>query len=376
MSDLTCDVVVVGGGMAGISLAAALASDGRVVVVESEPELGRHATGRSAASYLPSYGGAVARALTVASRIGYDEASAERGDPLLTPHPMLLVSTDDESDRALQETAEVTGSLDLVDSAGAIALCDALRPERIRAGGVDSAGMAIEVAGLHQLYLKRLRHAGGRILTSAPLHAVSRRTGGWQVSAGEHSISADVIVDAAGAWVDEVAALAGVPQIGLVPRRRSAFLVPIPVELTANAATWPMVGDAADRWYLKPDGGQLLGSPADQTPCPPCDARPDELEIARAIEEINGCTSLAIRHVSTTWAGLRSFVPDEMPVVGGWADHPGFFFYAGQGGFGIQMAPALAELGAAILTRGESPPRLAALGISAASVSPQRLAPE
>ncbi len=117
----------------------------------------------------------------------------------------------------------------------------------------------------------------------------------------------------------------------------------------------------------------MLASPADQTPSPPCDARPDELEIARAIEEINDCTSLAIRHVATSWAGLRSFVPDEMPVVGSWDDHPGFVFYAGQGGFGIQMAPALAELGAAILTHGEPPPRLAAAGITAESVSPQRL---
>jgi D-arginine dehydrogenase len=359
--------------MAGISLAAALAPDRRVIVVEGEPELGRHATGRSAASYLPSYGGSVVRALTVASRYLYDEASAERGDPLLTPHPMLLVATDDESDRALRETAEETGSLDLVDSSAAVALCEVLRPDRIRAGGLDSAGMAIEVAGLHQLYLQRLRRSGGQILTSAPLNAVSRRTSGWQLSAGEHRISADVVVDAAGAWADEVADLAGVPRIGLVPRRRSAFLVPIPAEHAAAAATWSMVGDAADRWYLKPDGGQLLGSPADQTPSPPCDARPDPLAIARAIEEINDCTSLAIRHVSTSWAGLRSFVPDEVPVVGNWEDHPGFFFYAGQGGFGIQLAPALAELGASILTHGESPPRLAALGVSADSVSPERL---
>ena len=359
--------------MAGASLAAALAPDARVIVVEAEPEVGRHATGRSAASYLPSYGGPLVRTLTVASRGPYDEASAERGDPLLVSHPMLLVATDDDGERVLHETSTAVPSLRLVDADAAVELCNGLRPDRVRGGGLDPDGMAIEVAGLHQVYLQRLHRHGGQVVTSAPVRDVARRARGWQVTAGGHELSADTIVDAAGAWADEVAGLAGVPRIGLVPRRRSAFLAPVPAELATDATRWPMVGDASDRWYLKPDSGQVLASPADQTPTAACDARPDPLEIARAIEEINACTRLAIRHVSTSWAGLRSFVADEVPVVGSWEQHPHFFFYAGQGGFGIQMAPALAELGAAILRSGAAPRRLASLGVEAAAVSPQRL---
>ena len=374
MTRLACDVLVVGGGIAGVSLAAALAPDLTVIVMEAEPELGRHATGRSAATYFPSYGGDVVRTLTAASRSRYDEASAERGSPLLTPLPMLLVATDAASDRTLHDTAAETGTLELVDTAAAVELCQVLRPDRIRGGGLDAGGMAIEVAGLHQLYLQRLRRHGGRVVTAAAVRTVSRRTPGWQLAAGDHDVSADVIVDAAGAWVDEVADLAGVPRLGLVPRRRSAFITPLVAAHAATVAGWPMVADASHRWYFKPEAGQLLASPADETPSPPCDARPDDLEIARAIEAINDCTMLAIRTVSTSWAGLRSFVPDERPVLGSWDDHPDFFFFAGQGGFGIQMAPALAELGAAILTGGAAPPRLASLGLSAAALSPQRLA--
>jgi D-arginine dehydrogenase len=199
--------------MAGVSLAAALAPDHRVVVIEAESELGRHATGRSAATYLPSYGGDVVRALTVASRPRFDELSQELGDELLRPLPALFVATDDASEQAVRQTAESTGAMELVDTATAVGLCSALRVDRILGGGVDLGGASIEVAALHQVYIQRVRRHGGTVLASAPLHAVARRTRGWQVTAGEHSLATNVIVDAAGAWVDDVADLAGVPGI-------------------------------------------------------------------------------------------------------------------------------------------------------------------
>lgn len=358
--------------MAGVSLAAAVAPERTVVLVEAEPQLAHHSTGRSAAAYLPSYGGRVARALTVASRVLYDELSEERDDPLLQARSLLLLSVDDPSERAVDALVAGSGPVERIDTAAAVRLCPALRPERIRNAGLDGGGMDIDVAGLHNAYLRRLRGAGGTVLRSAPLRRLERRGPGWQVVAGEDPIHAGVVVDAAGAWADQVAARAGVAPIGLVPRRRSAFISPIRDGLGVRR-DWPLVNDGLERWYFKPEAGGVLVSPADETPSEPCDARPDELEIARAIEEINEVTTLGLRSVSHAWAGLRSFVADREPVVGSRPDDPSFFFSAGQGGYGIQMAPALAELGASLLLAGVVPARLAAAGISASDVAPTRL---
>jgi D-arginine dehydrogenase len=373
MSAITCDVLIVGGGIGGVSLGAAVAPERRVLLIEAEAQLAYHSTGRSAAVYLPSYGGGVVRALTVASRALYDELSDERGDALLQPRPLLWLSIDEASERAVHDVAAESGALQLIDTAEAVAMCPALRPERIRGAGVDAGGMEIDVAGLHDAYVKRLRRAGGTVLRSAPLRHVSRHDGGWEVMAGGDVIQAGMVVDAAGAWADDVAARAGVTGIGLSPRRRSAFLSPVHGDF-GDRHRWPLVNDGLERWYFKPDGGGVLVSPADETPSEPCDAKPDELEIARAIEEINEVTTLGLRSVSHAWAGLRSFVADRQPVVGARAEDPGFFFFAGQGGYGIQMAPALAALGASILLTGSAPARLEEIGISAGAVGPARLA--
>jgi D-arginine dehydrogenase len=372
MSAITCDVLVVGGGIGGVSIGAALAPERRVLLIEAEAQLAYHSTGRSAAVYLPSYGGQVVRALTVASRARYDELSLERGEALLLPRPLLWLAVDDASERAVKTVADESGALQLIDAAEAIAMCPALRPERIRGAGVDAGGMEIDAAGLHDAYLRRLRRAGGTVLRSAPLRQISRHGGGWRIVAGGDVIQAGTVVDAAGAWADEVAARAGVTRLGLSPKRRSAFISPVHGDFT-DRPRWPLVNDGLERWYFKPDGGGVLVSPADETPSEPCDAKPDELEIARAIEEINEVTTLGLRSVSHAWAGLRSFVADREPVVGSRAQDPGFFFFAGQGGYGLQMGPALADLGASILLTGTVPPRLEEVGLSAAAVGPDRL---
>jgi D-arginine dehydrogenase len=373
MSAITCDVLVVGGGMAGVSIAAAVAAERRVVLIEAEAQLAYHSTGRSAAAYLPSYGPSTVRALTVASRVPYDELSEGRPDPLLRPRALLVLSVDEASERAVHALAATTGALELIDTADATALCSALRPERIRGAGIDGGGMEIDVAGLHDAYLRRLRQAGGTVLRSAPLERVDRRGGGWEIVAGGDQINAGVLVDAAGAWTDQVAARAGIGGLGLVARRRSAFISPVAGD-PADRRDWPLVNDGLERWYFKPEAGGVLVSPADEEPSEPGDAKPDELEIARAIEEVNEVTSLALRHVSHAWGGLRSFVADGEPVVGSPDGDPSFFFFAGQGGYGIQMAPALAELGASLLLTGAVPTRLGDAGITAAGVSPARLA--
>ena len=372
LSRYECDVLVVGGGMAGVSIAAAVAADRNVLLVEADPQLARHATGRSAAVWLPSYGGPAVRALTVASRAMYDELSGECGVPLLTARGQLWVAVDEPSLAAVHRLVGQTDTVELLTANAARALCPALRPEVLLGAGYDSAAMDIEVAALHQLYVTQLRRHQGILLAGSPLHALRHEAGRWTAAVGADQIGADVVLDAAGAWVDRVAALAEVRPIGLQPRRRSAFTCPLPDGLH-QAARWPLVGDAAERWYVKPEGGQILGSPAEETPSEPCDARPDELEIARALEEINAATTLELRHVSRSWAGLRSFVDDREPVVGSYPEQPGFFFFAGQGGYGIQLAPALAALGAALLTGRSLPAHLASAGIEPATLSPQRL---
>jgi D-arginine dehydrogenase len=273
MSDLTADVVVIGGGMAGVSIAAALARDCSVVVVEAETQLAFHSTGRSAAMYLPGYGGPLVRAVTAASRGLYDEASAERDLALLRPRSQLLVAIDEASNVALRQQLSELETLERVDEATALELCPALRPDHVAFAGLDTTGMEIDVDGLHQAYLARLRRAGGTVLRQAPVEAVTRRGAGWEVAAGARRIATATVVDAAGAWADRVAALAGVPGIGLVPKRRTAFISPV-AEPFPGLADSPMVVDGMERWYFKPEAGGLLVSPADETPVDPHDARP------------------------------------------------------------------------------------------------------
>jgi D-arginine dehydrogenase len=320
------DVLVIGGGIAGVSIACELAADAAVLLVEAEPELARHTTGRSAAIYAPSYGGPLVREFTKASEHLF-------GDGVLTPRPALWIAVDDEG-------AEHVEALDAeqITAQQAVEMCRILRPPL--AAAVDRTAQDIDVMALHGRYVRGLKERGGEIRTGTSVTELRRDGSGWV--AGD--LRADVVVNAAGAWADRVAAMAGVPPIGLVPKRRTLAVVPAEAD-----PAWPTVADAADRFYFRPDSGQLLISPADETPSEPCDAKPDEVDVALALERVNAATTLRLRSVRTAWAGLRSFVADREPVVGAWPDHPGFVFYAGQGGYGIQMAPALARTGADIV---------------------------
>jgi D-arginine dehydrogenase len=328
------DVVVIGGGIAGVSVAYELAADAHVVLLEAEPELARHTTGRSAAVYAPSYGPPAVRALTRASGPLF-------GEGVLTPRSALWIAVDDEGvDRVRALDAEPLTPAQAVD------LCPVLRPPL--AAAVDRTAMDVDVMALHTRYARGLRERGGEIRLGTPATDLRRDGGGWVVA----GLRADVVVNAAGAWADQVAVRAGVPAVGLRPRRRTLVIA----HADADPA-WPLVADAADRFYFRPDSGGLLVSPADETPSEPCDARPDELDVALAVERVNAATTLGLRSVRTAWAGLRSFVADREPVVGAWPGHPGFVFFAGQGGYGIQMAPALARTGAdVVLGRAPAPP--------------------
>jgi D-arginine dehydrogenase len=320
------DVLVIGGGIAGVSIACELAAHAGVVLLEAEPELARHTTGRSAAIYAPSYGGPVVRELTEASGPLF-------GDGMLTPHPALWIAVDDDGVEHLRDFPA-----EPVSPARAVELCPILRPPL--AAAIDRSAMDIDVMALHAHYVRGLKERGGEIHSNTRVTELRRDGDGWVVN----GIRATTVVNAAGAWVDRVAELAKVPTIGLQPMRRTLALA-----LADADPAWPLVADLADRFYFRPESGHLLISPADENPSEPCDAKPEDVDVAIAIERINGATTLGLRSVHTAWAGLRSFVADREPVVGAWPDHPGFVFFAGQGGYGIQMAPALARTGADIV---------------------------
>jgi D-arginine dehydrogenase len=358
------DVLVVGGGIAGVSIAYELAAHAAVVLAETERTTAEHTTGRSAAIYAPSYGGPVVRALTAASAGRYRDLETGLGTPpLLTPHPVLWLGHDDDGVRHLAGLPA-----EPITPRQARELCPPLR--EVRAAARDDSASDIDVMALHQGYVRGLRARGGTVRTASPVTGLRRDGAGWRVTAGGEEITADVVVNAAGAWADELAALAGVPAIGLTPLRRTIAIAsgPVPVD-----PAWPLVADAADRYYFRPEGRHVLVSPSDETRSDPCDAKPDELDVALGIERVNEVTTLGLRRVHTAWAGLRSFVADRAPVVGAWPGEPGFVFFAGQGGYGIQMAPALAALGAAVALDQPVPADIAA-GVSPVDVSPGRSA--
>lgn len=372
---MTADFIVVGGGIAGASVAHWLAPHGRVVLLERESQPGYHATGRSAALFMESYGTPQVRALTMASRAFLEhppEGFAEH--PLLTPRGAMMVASPGQEgllEEAWTVLAAVTPNARRLDPAGACALVPVLRAEQVAGAVLEPDAADMDVHAIHQGYLRGLRRAGGLIVCNAEVTALARSAGLWRVQAGGTVHEAPVVVNAAGAWVDRVAALAGVRPIGIQPRRRSAFVFSLPDGVDASA--WPMTIGVNEDWYIKPDAGMMLGSPANADPVEPQDVQPEELDIALAIHRIEAMTRLTIRRPARTWAGLRSFVADGDLVGGFDADAAGFFWVAAQGGYGIQTSAAMGEACAALARGLPVPPHIAAFGLDAAMLGPGRL---
>ncbi|MEZ5666496.1 MAG: FAD-binding oxidoreductase [Alphaproteobacteria bacterium] len=329
------------------------AATAAITIVEAEAQPGYHSTGRSAAMYLESYGPQPINALTGASRAFFMAPPPGFAEvPLLTPRPVMLVAA--PGDEALLE-AELSRHpmLSAIGVAAARAMVPLLRPAALTRAAMENDAMAMDVAAIHQGYLRGFRALGGRIVTDARVRALTRRADGWRIETPAGDFAADIVVDAAGAWADRVAALAGARPRGLQPKRRTAVIVPAPAG--HDVRRWPLVSDVAETYYFRAEVGDLLVSPADQTPVEPCDAQPDEIDVAVAVDRLEHALDIAVRRVLHKWAGLRSFVGDGNPVVGWDGAVDGFFWLAGQGGYGIQSAPGMADYVAALLAGRPNP---------------------
>jgi D-arginine dehydrogenase len=372
------DFLVIGGGIAGAAAGGFLARYGRVLLLEAELAPGMHATGRSAALFSEYYGNPVVRALTSASRAFYTvPPSGFEGVEPLRPRGSLVLACgtfgepgpggDGAADAAedalfeqvLHEAPNAAVPAVEVDRDEALRLCPVLRPGAFRRAMFKPGAADVDVDVVHRHFLKVLRTAGGRVQVNARVRAL-RRTGGlWTAVTADGVYRAPIVVNAAGAWADEIAGLAGVEQVGLVARRRTLAVVPAPEGVDPRG--WPMIGDLAEGFYAKPEAGGLLVSPCDATPLPPGDVRPDDTAVALGLDRLAAVTTLRPRRVSHRWAGLRSSAPDDVPVVGPAAADSGFFWLAGLGGYGIQTAPAVGRLLADLVAGVPPGPDLAAL---------------
>src|SRR3954452_2395588 len=347
---ISADVAVIGAGMAGVSIAYELSDAGSVVVLEQESRPAYHTTGRSAAMFLESYGSPEVRRLTTESRPDFDAAGE-----LLKPRPMIWVAPPEQLDRldamaAAQPTLEPAPQREK--------FCPALRPGWCAAALREPGALEIDVMGLHQHYLGGARRRGARVVLEAAVRAGRHEGGRWLLDTAAGPVEAGAVVNAAGAWADRIASALGVEPVGMRPMRRTAAVV----RASGGDRTWPMVGDVGETFYFRPEGVGVLVSPADETPSEPCDARPDDIDVALAIERVNEATVLGLRSVHRAWAGLRTFAADRQPVAGADPAAPGLFWLAGQGGYGIQIAPALARLAAGAVT-GEGSPVPIALSV-------------
>lgn len=366
------DVLVIGGGIAGVSLGYELALDRSVAVVEMESALAYHTSGRSAATYLESYGGPTIRALTRGSRRQFEDPAFGE---ILSARGLLWFADEATAAQMRAFHADVRTTVpdcQLLSGPEAEQVNPLLAPGACHLAVYEPGAMDIDVHALHQGYVRGLKARGGTVHTGKRLTSVERAEGRWRVGlANEDVVRADVIANAAGAWADEVAIHFGAHPVGLVPLRRSAFMVSMPTPIAYG--TIPLTCDLRDSWYFLPRGETVLCSPADETPQPPCDTKPDELEIARCIDELNATTTLNIRSITSPWAGQRTFARDRIPVVGFDPQVDGLFWYAGLGGYGMQTAPALSRTGAALVRREPIPGDLADEGVRAADLQPARL---
>lgn len=357
------DILIIGAGIAGVSVAARLAATHRVGVLDMEERPGSHATARSAATYEPNYGPAPIRALTRASRSHFEDHG------LLSRRETLFLVPDGQEAQGARLAEESVGLID-ISEARAREKMPLLKAGYARRGLLDPDTGDLDVDRLHQGFLRALKGQGGALMGSAPAQAIERKAGEWRVATPAGRFSAPVLVNAAGAWGDVVASLAGVEPIGLQPKRRSMAVVPAPAG--HDVAAWPLISDVGETFYAKPQSGKLLVSPAEATPVEPHDAYADDLALAEGLARFEQAVDMKVTRIEHSWAGLRSFVTDGSPVCGYDPSAQGFFWLVGQGGYGIQSAPAMARAAAALIGGERIPDDIAREGFEAADLAPDR----
>lgn len=369
------DVAVIGAGIAGASAAAVIAETRSTILLEREMQPGYHASGRSAAMFTETYGNRAIRALTMASRPFL--AAPPQGfaaAPILSERGALFVGGEAECDllAEIHETAHrLVPSVRRVTADEVLAKVPAFRREEVAGGVFEPEAMDIDTNGLLQGYLRQLRAHGGTLAVDSEVLALQRNPSGWRVETRNATITAQLVVNAAGAWADDIARMAGAQPRGLEPKRRTAFLFQPPQHY--ETGKWPLAIGAREDFYFKPDAGNLLVSPADETPSAATDAQPEEIDIAIAADRVMAMTHFDIRHITHKWAGLRTFAPDKTPIVGFDPVVPGFFWLAGQGGYGFQTSPALAGLAADLVAGRPLAAGVRELGLTAEMLSPARL---
>ena len=368
------DVIVIGAGIAGASVAYELAASRSVLLLERESQPGYHTTGRSAALFTETYGNSVMRALTRASKPFL--AAPPPGfasTPLLSRRGTLLVARAEQLPalrRAREECSALVDNLAWWSAEEVCTRVPCFATQQVAGGLLEPDAMDIDVHALHHGFLRGLRARDGVLVCNAGVRALARYRGHWRVQTAAGEFEAPRLVNAAGAWCDEIGRLAGAQPIGLVPKRRTAITFDPPAGTVIEH--WPAVIDVDEEWYFKPDAGRILASPADETPSPPCDAQPDEYDVAVLVDRMTRVTTLQVPRIHARWAGLRSFVADKTIVAGFDDEAPGFFWLAGQGGYGIQTAPAAARAAAALIDGRPLPADISGLGVDAEALAPWR----
>lgn len=347
MSDY--DIAIIGGGISGFSVACFLAEErgdgSRIAVIERESQPGYHTTGRSAAMYTEVYGNQTIRSIVRAGRSFLETPESRYSDQsFLSPRGALMVASGQDESRVESFLAEMNRPdvLARTDIDGCLKISPALDPEQIAGGAWEPSAMDIDVHALLQAYIRVFRTLNGNILQDSEVRNIEKSDGRFSVETLSGTIKAEVVINAAGAWGDEIATMAGAQPVGLVPKRRTALTFDPPADI--DHRKWPLSCDMDEQWYFKPDAGRILASPADQTPSPACDAQPDEMDLAICVDRIQSMTSLSIRRLASSWAGLRCFVGDHSPVNGFDDKVEGFYWLVGQGGYGIKTSPGMARI--------------------------------
>jgi D-arginine dehydrogenase len=370
-----CDFLVIGAGVSGAAAAWELAALGSTILLEMEDQPGYHSSGRSAALYTPNYGPALVREICQAAGVFFNAPPPGFAEhPLLTPRGALTLGIDDPEGAIddLLKGAPPAHPIEEISIERAMALCPLIRPGVFRRAILEPGVMDMDAAAIHQGYLRGFKARGGRLAVSSMVTALERSGGGWTAVTASERFRAPTVVNAAGAWAERIGALAGAPRIGLQPCLRTVILVDVPPEFCRP--TQP-VGEVIETWhYFKPEAGRILASPGDETPVDPMDAYPDDMVIAELADYLERHTLLKIERIQRSWAGLRSFVPDHCPVVGLDPRAEGFFWLAGQGGYGIMMSPVLGRATASLIDTGALPEDLRERGLTPADLAPGRAA--